>query len=111
MNKIDMGRVYRYYRGQGLVNSCPIYETCYIIMYFAIELHQSLYRYYDIMDLFPDRTWMARRKSNTNIGATAEFIADCQMLLDYAYIQSKYVNARNQIRCPCWKCKTNNNLD
>ncbi|KAK1400174.1 hypothetical protein POM88_010037 [Heracleum sosnowskyi] len=52
-----------------------------------------------------DRSWMARRKSSTEIGATAEFRAGCQVFLDYAYSNPECVNNKNQIRCPCWKCK------
>ncbi|XP_074327242.1 uncharacterized protein LOC141665158 [Apium graveolens] len=52
---------------------------------------------------------MARRKSNTEIGATTEFRAGCQVFLDFAYSHPKCVNKK--IRCPCWKCKKNNYLD
>ncbi|XP_074323740.1 uncharacterized protein LOC141660653 [Apium graveolens] len=54
---------------------------------------------------------MARRKSNTEIGATTEFRVGCQVFLDFAYSHPKCVNKKNQIRCPYWKCKTNNYLD
>ncbi|KAL8131207.1 hypothetical protein AgCh_007216 [Apium graveolens] len=64
--------------------------------------------YCDIMDFFSDRIWMTRRKSNTEIDATAEFRAGCGVFLDYAYSHPKYLNEKNQIRCPC---KTNNYLD
>ncbi|KAK1391652.1 hypothetical protein POM88_010708 [Heracleum sosnowskyi] len=63
------------------------------------------------MNLSFDRSWMARRKSSTEIGATAEFRAGCQVFLEYAYSHPECVNNRNQIRCPCWKCKNNNYLD
>ncbi|KAK1361942.1 hypothetical protein POM88_046416 [Heracleum sosnowskyi] len=63
------------------------------------------------MNLSSDRSWMARRKSSTEIGATAEFRAGCQVFLEYAYSHPECVNNRNQIRCPCWKCKNNNYLD
>ncbi|KAK1399146.1 hypothetical protein POM88_009009 [Heracleum sosnowskyi] len=64
-----------------------------------------------IMNLSSDRSWMGRRKSSTEIGATAEFRAGCQVFLEYAYSHPKCVNDKNQIRCPCHKCKNNNYLD
>ncbi|KAK1375805.1 hypothetical protein POM88_031998 [Heracleum sosnowskyi] len=63
------------------------------------------------MNLSSDRSWMGRRKSSTEIGATAEFRAGCQVFLEYAYSHPKCVNDKNQIRCPCHKCKNNNYLD
>ncbi|KAK1356552.1 hypothetical protein POM88_049808 [Heracleum sosnowskyi] len=63
------------------------------------------------MNFYSDRTWMARRKSSTEIGATSEFRAGCQVFLEYAYNHPECVNDKNQIRCPCWKCKNNNYMD
>ncbi|KAK1351544.1 hypothetical protein POM88_054231 [Heracleum sosnowskyi] len=63
------------------------------------------------MNLLKDRSWMARRKSSTEIGATTEFRASCQVFLDYAYSNRECVNDKNQIRCPCWKCKNVNYQD
>ncbi|KAK1390500.1 hypothetical protein POM88_018678 [Heracleum sosnowskyi] len=63
------------------------------------------------MNLSSDRSWMAQRKSSTEIGATVEFRAGCQVFLEYAYSHPECVNNRNQIRCPCWKYKNNNYLD
>ncbi|XP_063942633.1 uncharacterized protein LOC135150301 [Daucus carota subsp. sativus] len=54
---------------------------------------------------------MARRKSSTQIGATTEFKAGCQVFLDYAYSHPECLNERKQIRCPCLKCKNVNYLD
>ena len=44
------------------------------------------------MNLSSDRSWMARRKSNTQIGATTEFRVGCQVFLDYAYSHKECVN-------------------
>ncbi|KAK1389010.1 hypothetical protein POM88_017188 [Heracleum sosnowskyi] len=63
------------------------------------------------MNLLTDRSWMARRKSSSEIGATTEFRAGCQVFLDYAYSNRECVNDKNQIRCPCWKCKNVNYQD
>ncbi|KAK1365473.1 hypothetical protein POM88_041034 [Heracleum sosnowskyi] len=63
------------------------------------------------MNLLTDRSWMGRRKSSTEIGATTEFRAGCQVFLDYAYSNRECVNDKNQIRCPCWKCKNVNYQD
>ncbi|XP_074349663.1 uncharacterized protein LOC141689305 [Apium graveolens] len=41
----------------------------------------------------------------------AEFRAGFGVFLDYAYGHPKYVKEKNQIQCPCWKCKTNNYVD
>ncbi|KAK1356087.1 hypothetical protein POM88_049343 [Heracleum sosnowskyi] len=63
------------------------------------------------MNLLTDCSWMARRKSSSEIGATTEFRAGCQVFLDYAYSNRECVNDKNQIRCPCWKCKNVNYQD
>ena len=68
-------------------------------------------RYRGIMDLYSDRSWMARRKSSAQIGATAEFRAGCQVFLEYAYSHPECMNGKSQIRCPCLKCKNVNYMD
>ena len=63
------------------------------------------------MDYYSDRSWMRRRKSSAQIGATAEFRTSCQVFLDYAYSHPECVNGQNKIRCPCLKCKNVNYMD
>ena len=63
------------------------------------------------MNFSSDRSWMARRKSSIQIGATTEFRDGCQVFLDYAYSHPECVNDKKHIRCPCLKCKNVNYLD
>ena len=63
------------------------------------------------MDYYSDRSWMRRRKSSAQIGATTEFRTGCQVFLDYAYSHPECVNGQNKIRCPCLKCKNVNYMD
>ncbi|KAJ8632923.1 hypothetical protein MRB53_026259 [Persea americana] len=63
------------------------------------------------MDYYSDRSWMRRRKSSAQIGATAEFRTGCQVFLDYVYSHPECVNGQNKIRCPCLKCKNVNYMD
>lgn len=109
--KVYCIRVYRISHSQGLVNSCVECETCNFVMFFARKMHLSISGYYGFMNFFSDCTWMAWRKSNSEIGATTEFRATCQVFLEYAYSHLKCVNDRNHARCPYWKCKTYNYPD
>lgn len=63
------------------------------------------------MDLYLDRSWMTRRKSSAQIGATTEFRAGCQVSLEYAYSHPECVNGQNKIRCPCLKYKNVNYMN
>ncbi|XXG73338.1 hypothetical protein AAC387_Pa07g2275 [Persea americana] len=63
------------------------------------------------MDYYSDHSWMRRRKSSAQIGATTEFRTGCQVFLDYAYSHPECVNGQNKIRCPCLKCKNVNYMD
>ena len=63
------------------------------------------------MDYYSDRSWMRRRKSSAQIGATPEFRAGCQVFLDYAFSHPECVNGQNKIRCPCLKCKNVNYIE